>query len=53
MRSSRTIEDSLHNLTGIFQFFGVLTVLMSLTAQAQVRGAGPAYAKVHAVSGCQ
>jgi hypothetical protein len=50
MRSSRTIEDSLHNLRGILQFFGVLTVLMSLAAQAQVKGAGPAYAKGHAVS---
>src|SRR5712671_2812566 len=50
MQSSRTIEDLLHNLRRIFQFFGVLTVLMSLAAQAQVKGAGPAYAKVHAVS---
>src|SRR5438477_1040126 len=50
MGSSRTIEDSLHNLRGIFQFFGVLTVLMSLAAQAQVKGGAPAYPKVHALS---
>jgi hypothetical protein len=42
MRSSRTIEDSLPNLRASFQFFGVLIVLMSLAAQAQVKGAGPA-----------
>src|ERR1700739_1312729 len=50
MRSSRIIEDSLHNLGDIFQFFGVFTVLMSFAAQAQVKGAEPAYAKVHAMS---
>ena len=50
MRSSRTIENSLLNLRGFFQFFGVLAVLMSLAALAQKKGAGPAYAKAHAVS---
>jgi hypothetical protein len=50
MRSSRTIENSLHNLRGLFQFFGVLTVLMSLPALAQIKGAGPVYAKGHTVS---
>jgi len=50
MRSSRTIENSLHNLKGLFQFFGVLTVLMSLAALAQINGAGPAYAKAPTVS---
>src|ERR1700756_3644995 len=50
MRSSNTIENSLHNLRGLVQFFGVLTVLMSLPALAQVKGAGPAYARGHTVS---
>jgi len=50
MRSSRTIEDSLHNLRGVFQFLGVLAVLTILAPQAQVKGAGPAYAKAHTVS---
>ncbi len=50
MRSSRTIENSLHNRRGLFRFFGVLTVLMSLAALAQINGAGPAYAKAHTVS---
>jgi Bacterial Ig-like domain (group 3)/Beta-propeller repeat len=49
MRSSLKIENS-NNLRGIFQFFGVLTVLMSLAALAQIRGAGPAYAKAQGVS---
>jgi Big-like domain-containing protein/beta-propeller repeat-containing protein len=49
MRSSLKIENS-NNLRGIFQFFGVLTVLMSLAAVAQIRGAGPVYAKAQAVS---
>ena len=44
------MHSSRHNLRGIFQFFGILTVLMGLAAQAQVKGAGPADAKVHAVS---
>lgn len=46
----REIENSLHNLRGIFQLLGVLPVLMSLAAPAQIEGAGPAYAKAHAVS---
>jgi hypothetical protein len=37
------------NLRGIFQFFRVLTVLMSVSALAQVKGAGSAYAKVSAL----
>ena len=49
MRSSLKIESSNH-LRGIFQFFGVLTVLLSLAALAQIRGAGPAYAKAQAAS---
>ena len=39
-----------HNLKCIFQFFGALTVLVIFAALAPVKGAGPAYAKVHAVS---
>ena len=38
MRSSRKIENSLHNLRGSLQFLGVLTVLMSFAALAQTRG---------------
>ena len=34
----------------MFQYFGVLTVLISLSALAQVRGIVPAHAKMHAVS---
>jgi len=39
-----------HNLRGILQFFAVLTALMSLAALGQLKGAGPAYAKVYAAS---
>jgi hypothetical protein len=49
MRSLRTIETSLHNLRRIFQFVAVLTLLISLAALAEIKGAGRAYAKAHAM----
>jgi hypothetical protein len=39
-----------HTLRGIFQFLGVLTVLLSVVALAQMKGAGPASAKPNVVS---